>query len=64
MNNEEKKIDLWFSIGSTYNYLTVTRIKDIVKKNNINVNLKPFNVRTIMIEMDNRTFPPSKKIKY
>ena len=63
MNKEEKKIDLWFSIGSTYTYLTVSRIKDIVKKNNINVNLKPFNVRTIMLEMDNRPFPPSKKVK-
>ena len=63
MNKKEKKIDLWFSIGSTYTYLTVTRIKDTVKKNNININLKPFNVRTIMLEMDNRPFPPSKKIK-
>ena len=63
MNKKEKKIDLWFSVGSTYTYLTVTRIKDTVKKNNININLKPFNVRTIMLEMDNRPFPPSKKIK-
>ncbi|MAH88969.1 MAG: 2-hydroxychromene-2-carboxylate isomerase [Pelagibacterales bacterium] len=56
-------MDFWFSIGSTYTYLTVARIKNIIKNISINIKLKPFNVRTIMLEMDNRPFPPSKKIK-
>ncbi|OUU62995.1 MAG: hypothetical protein CBC22_02835 [Alphaproteobacteria bacterium TMED62] len=60
---KKKKIDFWFSIGSTYTYLTVARIKNIIKNISINIKLKPFNVRTIMLEMDNRPFPPSKKIK-
>ena len=63
MNIKKKKIDFWFSIGSTYTYLTVARIKNIIKNISINIKLKPFNVRTIMLEMDNRPFPPSKKIK-
>lgn len=57
-------IDFWFSIGSTYTYLTVSRIDEISKSENIAFNWKPFSVRKIMMEMDNIPFtPPSKKIK-
>ena len=63
MSNNHKNIEFWFSVGSTYTYLTVGRIRDKVKNNNINIKLKPFNVRSIMLEMDNRPFTPSKKIK-
>ena len=59
-----KSIDFWFSIGSTYTYLTVNRIDAISKNENISFNWKPFSVRKIMMEMDNIPFtPPSKKIK-
>jgi 2-hydroxychromene-2-carboxylate isomerase len=58
------EIDFWFSIGSTYTFLSVNRISDIAKKENIKLNWKPFSVRKIMMDMDNIPFtPPSKKIK-
>jgi len=59
MNN----IDFYFSIGSTYTYLSVTRILDVEKKYNVNFNWKPFSVRAIMKEMNNIPFPKDKKNK-
>jgi len=56
-------IDFYFSIGSTYTYLSVTRILDVEKKNDIKFNWKPFSVRAIMKEMNNIPFPPDKKNK-
>ena len=59
-----KEINFWFSIGSTYTYLTVNRLHDVAKKENIKFNLHPFSVRKIMMDMDNIPFtPPAKKIK-
>ena len=59
-----KVVDFWFSIGSTYTYLSVNRILEIAKKENILFNWLPFSVRKIMMDMDNIPFtPPSKKIK-
>ena len=59
-----KEIDFWFSIGSTYTILSVNRIHDVEKKENIKFNWHPFSVRKIMMDMDNIPFtPPSKKIK-
>ncbi len=63
MDKKCKNIDFWFSIGSTYTYLSVARIKSLIKKKDINIQLKPFNVRSIMLAMDNRPFTPSKQIK-
>ena len=58
------KINFWFSIGSTYTYLSVNRALDIEKKENVKFEWKPFSVRKIMMDMDNIPFtPPSKKIK-
>ena len=58
------EIDFWFSIGSTYTYLSVNRLADVSKKENIKFNWHPFSVRKIMMDMDNIPFtPPSKKIK-
>ena len=59
-----KEVDFWFSIGSTYTYLSVNRLADVSKKENIKFNWHPFSVRKIMMDMDNIPFtPPSKKIK-
>ena len=58
------EVDFWFSIGSTYTYLTVNRLNEVSQKKNIKFNWKPFSVRKIMMDMDNIPFtPPSKKIK-
>ena len=59
-------IDFYFSIGSTYTYLTVTRILDVEKKYQVKFNWKPFSVRAIMKEMNNIPFPKEKmnKVNY
>ena len=58
------EIDFWFSIGSTYTYLSVNRIAELAKKENLIINWMPFSVRKIMMDMDNIPFtPPSKKVK-
>ena len=61
-----KNIDFYFSIGSTYTYLTVTRIIDVEKKHQVRFNWKPFSVRAIMKEMNNIPFPKDKinKVNY
>ena len=57
-----KNIEFWFSIGSTYTYLSVQRIFEIEKKHNVRFIWQPFSVRQIMIEMENVPFtPPQKK---
>ena len=60
------KINFYFSIGSTYTYLSVTRILDVEKKHQVNFNWKPFSVRAIMKEMNNIPFPKEKmnKVNY
>ena len=60
------KIDFYFSIGSTYTYLSVTRILDVEKKHQVKFNWKPFSVRAIMKEMNNIPFPKEKinKVNY
>ena len=59
-------IDFYFSIGSTYTYLAVTRILDVEKKHQVQFNWKPFSVRSIMKEMNNIPFPKDKlnKVNY
>jgi len=61
-----KNIDFYFSIGSTYTYLTVTRILDVENKHQVKFNWKPFSVRAIMKEMNNIPFPKEKmnKVNY
>ena len=60
------KIDFYFSIGSTYTYLSVSRIIDVEKKHQVKFNWKPFSVRAIMKEMNNIPFPKEKmnKVNY
>ena len=56
-------INFYFSIGSTYTYLSVTRILDVEKKHKVKFNWMPFSVRAIMKEMNNIPFPKAKKNK-
>ncbi len=58
-----KEIEFWFSIGSTYTYLSVTRIAEVSQKTGASFSWKPFSVRKIMREMDNIPFPPNKQTK-
>ena len=59
-------IDFYFSIGSTYTYLTGTRILDVENKYQVKFNWKPFSVRATMKEMNNIPFPKEKmnKVNY
>ena len=56
-----QEINFWFSIGSTYTYLTVKRLRTKINDLNLKINFHPFSVRTVMKDMDNIPFPPSKK---
>ncbi len=49
-------IDFWFSVGSTYTYLTVMRLPEIAGKSGVTFRWRPFSVRAIMKEMDNVPF--------
>jgi 2-hydroxychromene-2-carboxylate isomerase len=49
-------IDFWFSIGSTYSYLTVMRLAETEKATGISFRWRPFNVRRVMIEQNNIPF--------
>ena len=57
-------IDFWFSIGSLYTYLTVMRIDRVEDVSDISFRWRPFSVRAIMIEMDNRPVSKPKKLEY
>ncbi|MGY6533824.1 MAG: DsbA family protein [Pararhodobacter sp.] len=49
-------IDFWFSIGSTYTYLTVMRLPDVAKRAGLHINWRPFDVRRIMVAQQNIPF--------
>ena len=42
------KLDFWYSIGSTYSYLTVMRLPDLAQRRGCDVRWRPFNVRHVM----------------
>ena len=58
-----KDIEFWFSIGSTYSYLSVARLPALECDTGVTVSWHPFSVRKLMQEMDNIPFPPTKKAK-
>jgi 2-hydroxychromene-2-carboxylate isomerase len=57
-------IDFWFSIGSLYTYLSVMRIDRIEETTDVTFRWRPFSVRAIMIEMDNRPVSKPAKLAY
>jgi len=52
-------IDFWFSVGSTYTYLSVARIDRIALSENVTFRWRPFDASVIMKEQKN--FPFSNK---
>jgi len=50
------EIDFWFSIGSTYSFLTITRLDDWCSEHDATVIWRPFNVRTVMSAQQNIPF--------
>jgi 2-hydroxychromene-2-carboxylate isomerase len=51
-----KPVEFWFSIGSTYTYLSVMRLQEVARLTGIAFDWRPFSVRAIMLEMDNIPF--------
>src|SRR6478736_1366825 len=49
-------IDFWFSTGSTYTYLTVSRLPAFAAAKGVRFNWRPFSVRAIMREQNNIPF--------
>lgn len=49
-------IDFWFSVGSTYTFLTVMRLPAVAEKTGLRFNWRPFDVRSIMVEQKNIPF--------
>ena len=49
-------IDFWFSIGSTYTYLSVMRLPDVERATGVAFRWRPFSVHEIMIAMNNIPF--------
>ena len=49
-------IDFWFSTGSTYTYLAVSRLPALAAAQGVRFNWRPFSVRAIMREQNNTPF--------
>ncbi len=49
-------IDFWFSTGSTYTYLAVSRLPAVAKATGVRFAWRPFSVRAIMREQNNIPF--------
>lgn len=50
------QIDFWYSIGSTYSYLTVMRLPEVERAAGVKVRWRPFDVRHVMVEQNNIPF--------
>ena len=61
---QSEPIDFWFSVGSMYTYLTVMRLDRIEELHDVAFRWRPFSVKAIMIEMDNRPMSKPKKLDY
>ena len=51
-----KSLDFFFFIGSTYTYLAVSRVDEVAAREGVPIRWRPFNVRALMIEQNNRPF--------
>jgi 2-hydroxychromene-2-carboxylate isomerase len=51
-----ENIDFWFTVGSTYSYLTVSRLQKVEEATGLRFRWRPFNAREIMQEMNNIPF--------
>lgn len=50
------EVDFWYSIGSTYSYLTIMRLADVEKASGAAFRWRPFNVRHVMVAQNNIPF--------
>ena len=59
----ERNITAWFSIGSTYTFLTAMRIKTLLQTHQIEMKINPISIKRIMGELGNAPFTPDKPFK-
>ena len=52
----ESPIDFWFTMGSTYTYLTIMRLAEVEKDTGISFRWRPFHLLTILQEMKHIPF--------
>ncbi len=60
---QDDAIDFWFAVGSTYTHLSVARLPEVQCATGVPFRWRPFSVRRIMREMDNRHLQ-GKPVKY
>lgn len=53
---DHSEIDFWFTMGSTYSYLTVMRLPDVQRESGIEFNWRPFHLLIILQEMKHVPF--------
>ena len=58
----DAKIDFWFTMGSTYSFLSVMRLADVEKASGVSFRWRPFHLLVILKEMNHVPFAdkPSK----
>lgn len=49
-------VDFWYSIGSTYSYLSVMRLAEVSQESGVTFRWRPFNVRHVMVSQNNVPF--------
>jgi 2-hydroxychromene-2-carboxylate isomerase len=49
-------IDFWFTMGSTYSYLSAMRIPEVEQATDVKIRWRPFSLRTILQEMKHIPF--------
>lgn len=49
-------IDFWFTTSSSYSYLSATRLPEVAHTNSVPFRRRPFNLRTILAEMNHIPF--------
>jgi 2-hydroxychromene-2-carboxylate isomerase len=53
---DNSEIDFWFTMGSTYTYLTVMRLPDVQRERGVQFRWRPFHLLTILQEMKHVPF--------
>jgi 2-hydroxychromene-2-carboxylate isomerase len=54
--SQTSEIDFWFTMGSTYTYLTVMRLREVESSTGISFQWRPFHLLTILQEMKHVPF--------
>jgi len=52
----ETRVDFWFTMGSTYSYLSVMRLEAVERTSGVRFNWRPFHLLTILQEMNHVPF--------